>query len=319
MDIHAPFVLAWQYHLYRHRGLLLPRLTEVKRRRYTGKCIQVCWATRWHSAMDVSARSTDVAEDVYEFVKSAIIGGEFPAGTALSSIAITHRLGVSRTPVREALRRLQAEGLLDAERNRRMRVTGITPEDLDVTYATRIFLESMSVALTVPRMTASDLRELKEASQAIVWSQGAENATAFDRQLSTFKLMAMKYAGPGVIAAVSFQFERCERVRLMYQTVSPGSIAISRDEHNALLRAYQARDVEEAVFVASRHLGRTALAVLGYLSPDFQPHALRYALAQTGRAPVEGAGAPVLNLIGDGPIANRKRVGSKSATKGGRE
>ena len=249
------------------------------------------------------------ADDVYRAVKSSIISGEFASGAALSSVAITQRLGVSRTPVREALRRLQAEGLLDATRNRRMRVTGITPAELDATYATRIFLESMSVALTVPRMSDADLLDLQSASRAINWSKTITHVAAYDAQLATFKLMAMKYAGEGVRAAVAHHFERCERVRLMYQMVSPGSVAISRDEHLALLRAYLARDVAQAVFVASRHLGRTALAVLGYLSPDFEPHALRFALAQTGQFNTVPKTTPVLNLIGDGPVARRVQTG----------
>ena len=251
-------------------------------------------------------------DGVYQSIKALITEGTLRSGAAVSQLQLTRMLGVSRTPIREALRRLQAEGLLEAERNRRMRVTAIKPDELDSAYATRIFLESMGVALTVPHMTADDLAELQTASRAIDWDRALDDLQAQDRHLSHFKLLAMKHAGEGVRAAVAQQFDRCERVRKIYQMVSPGSVAVSRDEHLALLDAYLRGATDDAVFVASRHLGRTALAVLGYMAPDYEPRAVRYALAQTGRAVSAQGTGPVLNVIGNGPV---RRGAVRNATR----
>lgn len=261
---------------------------------------------------DENRSTTSETEVAYRSIKTMIVDGVLKSGAAVSQLELTRALNMSRTPIREALRRLQAEGLLDGERNHRMRVTAVTPDELDAIYATRIFLESMGVALTVPTMSNSDLEELTAASNEIDWNCALTNPQKHDRQLAKFKLLAMKHSGEGVLAAVAEQFNRCERVRKIYQTVSPGSVAVGRDEHFALLHACQRRSVEDAVFVASRHLGRTALAVIGYMAPDYEPRAVRFALAQTGRDVLNVSAGPVLNVVGNGPVRRQKKPASRN-------
>jgi DNA-binding GntR family transcriptional regulator len=248
------------------------------------------------------ASEASEVELAYRSIKAMIVDGTLKSGAAVSQLQLSRALGMSRTPIREALRRLQAEGLLDGKRNHRMRVTAISPDELDATYATRIFLEAMGVALTVPHLSEDDLVQLKAASKEVDWDCALTNPQLHDRQLSKFKLLAMKYSGEGVVSAVAEQFNRCERVRKIYQTVSPANVAIGRDEHFSLLDAYQRRSVEDAVFVASRHLGRTALAVIGYMAPDYEPRAVRFALAQTARGTISAISSPVLNIVGNGPV-----------------
>jgi DNA-binding GntR family transcriptional regulator len=252
------------------------------------------------------------AEAVYQSIKTLITDGVLRSGAAVSQLQLTRMLGVSRTPIREAFRRLQAEGLLDAERNHRMRVTVVTPGELDAIYSTRIFLESMGVALSVPHMSPQDLVELQEASRAMDWNSALSDPQRHDRDLSHFKQLAMKYSGDGILAAVAAQFDRCERVRKIYQSVSPGNVTVGRDEHNALLAAYLRGSTEDAVFIASRHLGRTALAVIGYMAPDYEPRAVRFALNQTGRGVSQPMNGPLLNVVGTGPVRRARDTGDKN-------
>jgi len=256
----------------------------------------------------------------YSAIKALITSGEVPSGSPLSQLDLTRRLGISRTPVREALRRLQAEGLVVAEHNKRMRVTAVTPDDLDTIYATRVLIESMGVALSVPRMTSPDLDELQALSSAINWDYGDGDSDERDRQLLEFKLLAMKYAGSGVQSEVSLLFGRCERVRKIYQMVSPGSLVVGQEEHKALLNAFLEGDTDRAVFVASRHLGRTALAVIGYMAPDYEPRALRYALCQTAIPVSAEKSAAHVNVIGSGPrqTLNSGKTGRKILRKMGK-
>ena len=254
---------------------------------------------------------------VYQSIKALITDGTLKSGDAISQLELTRMFGVSRTPIREALRRLQAEGLLDAERNHRMRVTVVTPGELDAIYSTRIFLESMGVALSLPHMSSADLEELQAASRAMDWNDALQNPQQHDRDLSRFKQLAMKYSGDGILAAVAEQFDRCERVRKIYQAVSPGNVTVGRDEHNALLDAYLRCSTEDAVFIASRHLGRTALAVIGYMAPDYEPRAVRFALTQTGRGVSLPMNGPLLNVVGAGPVRRAKDAsGSRDKASG---
>lgn len=247
------------------------------------------------------------ADEVYEAIKALIVGGSVRSGSAISQVALAQRLGVSRTPVREALRRLQAEGWIEARHQQRMRIAAVTPDALDALYATRIFLEGTAVALTVPRMTPEDLREMKQASQAIEWHEDGSFDAKLDSQLAHFKSLVIQHAGEGLRAAIADLWEKCERVRQMYAVVSPGAMLVSRDEHQALLRAYLTGAVDDAVFVATRHLGRTALAVISYMDPDYEPRAIRFALSQTARPLAQQAPGPLLNVVGAGPVIRSTR------------
>ena len=71
-----------------------------------------------------------------------IVTGEIPPGAELSQVKLAEITGVSTTPVREALRQLEVEGLVESRRNRRPRVPSFDPEDLDAVYASRILLEA---------------------------------------------------------------------------------------------------------------------------------------------------------------------------------
>src|SRR5579885_1654687 len=101
------------------------------------------------------------SDDVYARVREAILDGELAPGTVMSQVALAEDLGISRTPLREALRMLQSEGLIDAQPNRRVRVAPMTPQDLEDLWIIRVTLEAEALRLSVPRMTPEDLAGLE--------------------------------------------------------------------------------------------------------------------------------------------------------------
>src|SRR5260370_12478670 len=70
-------------------------------------------------------------------------------GTKLSQVTLAAQLGISRTPLREVLRMLQEEGLVEIEPNQRTRVAGLDPQELDDVYASRILLETLALSMTI--------------------------------------------------------------------------------------------------------------------------------------------------------------------------
>src|SRR3954463_15444131 len=112
----------------------------------------------WTSRLPENGLGT---EAVYQRVREAILEGEIPPGATMSQVALAEELGISRTPLREALRMLQSEGLVDAERNRRVRVAPVSPQDLEELCVMRVTLEAEAIRLAVPRMAAEDLGRLE--------------------------------------------------------------------------------------------------------------------------------------------------------------
>ena len=93
-------------------------------------------------AIDGSPNRRDNVEQVYKRVREAILEGQIAPGTVMSQVALADDLGVSRTPLREALRMLQSEGLVEAQANRRATVTPISATDLEELVVMRVALET---------------------------------------------------------------------------------------------------------------------------------------------------------------------------------
>src|SRR3954466_7399664 len=109
------------------------------------------------SAQAESAPRRDNVEQVYRRVREAILGGEIAPGSAMSQVALADELGVSRTPLREALRLLQSEGLVDAQANRRVTVKPISAGDLEELVVMRVVLETEAVRRSVDRLLREDV------------------------------------------------------------------------------------------------------------------------------------------------------------------
>src|SRR5882762_1619922 len=83
------------------------------------------------------------ASAVHHHLRSLILNGTLTPGSTLNQVELAPRLGVSRTPLREAIRMLQEEGLVEAEPQKRARIVGFDPADLEAAYVQRILLESL--------------------------------------------------------------------------------------------------------------------------------------------------------------------------------
>ncbi len=101
-------------------------------------------------------------------VRELILRGEFPAGARLGEVELAERLGVSRTPVREALGRLAVEGLVEIVPNRGARVTSWTVAELEGVFDLRAALEPRLTALAVPHAGPDDVAALDELAHAML-------------------------------------------------------------------------------------------------------------------------------------------------------
>jgi DNA-binding GntR family transcriptional regulator len=110
----------------------------------------------------VSLESTK-ADEIALKIEEAIVSGELPPGTVLRQEQLSERFAVSRTPIREALRRVAALGLVSFVPNRGVRVRTLSREELREAFLVRAELESLATELAAPRMTGHDLAELEEA------------------------------------------------------------------------------------------------------------------------------------------------------------
>src|SRR5881409_3602366 len=105
------------------------------------------------------------ADDLALALEEAIVSGEIEPGTVLRQEQLSEQYRVSRTPVREALRRLAALGLVSFVPNRGVRVRTLSREELREAFLVRAELESLATELATPRMTPADLAALDESER----------------------------------------------------------------------------------------------------------------------------------------------------------
>jgi DNA-binding GntR family transcriptional regulator len=261
-------------------------------------------------------RSRDSTGAVYRALREAILRGELAAGTWLSQVQIARQYAVSRGPVREALRLLQREGLVEAEVNQRARIAEFSVEDLDQLYAARIITEALALTLSVPRFSEEDLERLTVDLDELDRLAGSD-IEAWERVHRRFHLALVGHAGDRFERMIEQNIDHSERYRRVYITQSPRAWSVGATEHHDIVSACRARDPTGAAALLATHLSRTALTVFMLAAPEHDPAAIRTALAQaTGRAPSQ----PPLRRLGSTANLSRRRVpaslgGSEDATK----
>jgi DNA-binding GntR family transcriptional regulator len=216
--------------------------------------------------------------DVRDTIRAAILNGEFAPGTVLPQGPLAQRLGVSRTPMREALRMLQEDGLVEIERNRRARVATFDADDLELVYASRILLSAVATRLTVPQMGADDLVALRAAYDALGRRSKEDDLSAWRAADRQFHRLHCAKAPASLLRELDALFERAALFRLLRLRDAPHRQAVNASDHDAILAACEARDGPAAAAAVARHLSRIALTILAYTAPEREPLTIRTAL-----------------------------------------
>ena len=115
------------------------------------------------------------ADDIALALEEAIVSGEIPPGSVLRQEHLSEQFQVSRTPVREALRRLAALGLVSFEPNRGVRVRMLSRDELREAFIVRAELESLATQIATPKMSAGDLAALEERSTGSAGRRGSSS------------------------------------------------------------------------------------------------------------------------------------------------
>lgn len=227
--------------------------------------------------MAVNGQST---EDVYERVRQAILEGELAPGAVMSQVALAEELGISRTPLREALRMLQSEGLVEGEPNRRVRVAPMTPRDLEELYVMRVTLEAEALRLSVPRMTTEDLAGMEGHIAEMAHYAAAHDYRRWVVPHSKFHRALTAHAGPRINFALGQMFDHAERYRRLH--IGHGPSAWATAQHRDILDACKSGDRDRSAALLASHLARTGLEVSELLDPAYDPVELKTALADAG-------------------------------------
>ena len=174
---------------------------------------------------------------LHAYLRECILDGTLTPGTKLSQVTLAEQLGVSRTPLREVLRMLQEEGLVEIEPNQRTRVAGLDPQELDDTYAVRILMETLALSMTMSTF-GPDGRE--DARRLLDAMRGAADAGDFPAWFAAHAdYHRLITAGAGAVLKRQLQAfaDRTIRYIRIYQLSDPSSWQSAGDAEHEIGRA----------------------------------------------------------------------------------
>lgn len=198
-------------------------------------------------------KTVSLADQVFDRLENEILCGNYARGEVLTELKLVEDLGVSRTPIREAIRRLEQEHIVDVSQ-KGIVVLGVTQDDLADMYQIRLRIEGLATAYAAERITPEQLTELKETIDLQDFYANRSDADNIKTLDSHFHERIFKFSGSNVLY---YELEPLHKKMQKYRRVSledSGRAARSIAEHRHIYEAIAAGDAKRAERAAVTHV-----------------------------------------------------------------
>lgn len=189
-------------------------------------------------------RAESLSDQVYRLLREGIASGQFRPGERILEKELARRWRISRTPVREALLRLEADGVVICNSRRSYNVAVLTVADVRDIYQTLGVLEGMAAQLAAPQITARELAELARYNRAMQQAARRGDLPAFGRWNRRFHDVFLGKVGNRILR------DTCDRIRALLYTFPVRADSLRRwleksvAEHREIIRLVRARQAE---------------------------------------------------------------------------
>lgn len=201
-------------------------------------------------------------QEVAERLRQRIFSHELKPGTWVDEQALAEHYGISRTPLREALKVLASEGLVTLKPRRGCYVTEISRQDLDDIFPLMAMLEGRSAVDAVRRARAADIRDLKTIHERLEGAARDGRIDAFFEANQEFHQKIQELANNRWLLLMIQDLRKVLKLSRLHSLSLEGRLQQSLDEHRAIMAAFEAGDVDAAGKAMHDHLlaGRDAIA-----------------------------------------------------------
>lgn len=209
------------------------------------------------SPLSEPVRVQSLVETIVERLEAAIVSGELPPNTRISEQGLARQMGVSRGPLREAVRRLEGRKLIERTPNKGARVSALSPEDLEALLVVREALEGMASRLAAERMSDAEIAALEALLEQHGSMDDVQQGTGYYQESRDFDFhfRIIKASGNerliGILCGDLYHLLRVYRYK---SSRMHGRAKQAFDEHRRIVAALAARDPDAAEAAMREHL-----------------------------------------------------------------
>ncbi len=202
-------------------------------------------------------------DSLIEKIRDSIIAGDYSPGEKLRQEELASHFGVSAVPVREALRQLEAEGLVTSLPRRGVVVTCLDEEDMRDIYDIRITLETMATRIATPKMNEETLNRLACTIEKM--DQHPDEPAHLTQLNHEFHLTIYEASGRRYLCDLITMLRRRTQHYVRAHIHTMNAMPKSQEQHRAILAACQAGDAETAGNLMKEHLSRVGDELVSYV------------------------------------------------------
>ncbi|ACL74411.1 GntR family transcriptional regulator [Ruminiclostridium cellulolyticum] len=204
-------------------------------------------------------------EVIFNSLREAIIIGELRPGERLMEVQLAEKMGVSRTPVREAIRKLELEGLVDMIPRKGAHVAELSIKDIMDVLEVRASLDGLATSLAAERITDDELKELKHINSQFANYIEKENLNGSIKKDAEFHDIIYRASrNDKLISIINNLREQVQRFRVIYLKDYNNSKNLIK-EHNDIYEAVSSRSMENARNIAKTHIINQESTILSSL------------------------------------------------------
>lgn len=203
-----------------------------------------------------AVNGTGAGARVADQLRDAILEGEIVPGERIRQEEVAERLGTSRIPVREALRILQAEGLVEHEPHKGARVARLSMREVDIAYQMRERLEPLALTESIPHLGTAGIERLRSLQERIEADTDMKDFIPLDREFHLFSYSGC--ASDQLTSMITRLWNATQHYRRVFVALTgPARAWVINAEHRLLLDAVERRDTIDADRYLSGHIRRT--------------------------------------------------------------
>lgn len=204
-------------------------------------------------------------EVIFNSLREAIIVGELKPGERLMEVQLAEKMGVSRTPVREAIRKLELEGLVNMVPRRGAQVADLSVKDIMDVLEVRATLDGLATSLSALRITAEELKELKHIhTQFISYVEKENLAGLIKKDVEFHDVIYRSSRNDKLIQITSNLREQIQRFRVIYLK-DYGNTRELIKEHLEICESIESKNVDTARTLAQKHIKNQEVAIINSL------------------------------------------------------